>query len=175
LLLVWGVTAYAYVVVYLGALVRHINADDACSGWPLCNGRVIPILSGDVAVNFEHRIAALVLIVAIADIVYRSRALRSSRPDLYLGSWAAVVTVLLQAFAGAAVAWTRLDLFSALAHAALVGLMFGALCYLCLHVLPRPARDVELARASALRQEQPEHALASQLGPGQPDPAAAPQ
>jgi cytochrome c oxidase assembly protein subunit 15 len=173
--LVWGITVYSYAVVYLGALVRHIDADEACSGWPLCNGRLVPALSGDVAINFVHRVAAIVLVVAIAIIVYRAAELRRQRPDLYLGSWTALITVLLQALAGAAVVWTRLDLFSALAHAAIVGLMFGALTYLCLHVLPRPRRDIELARATELDQERSERALASPLGQGQPDPAAASQ
>jgi cytochrome c oxidase assembly protein subunit 15 len=174
-LLVWSVTAYSYIVVYLGALVRHIDADEACSGWPLCNGRLIPTFSGDVAINFVHRVAAFVLILAVAIIVYRSRALRADRPDLYRGAWAALITVLLQALAGAAVVWTRLDLFSALAHAALVGLMFGALAYQCLHVLPRPRQDVQRARAIAPGTEQPGQALASPVGQGQRDPAAASQ
>lgn len=174
-LLVWGVTAYSYVVVYLGALVRHIDADEACSGWPLCNGNLVPTFVGDVAINFAHRVAAFVLVVAIAIIVYRATARRAQRPDLYVGSWIALVAVLLQALAGAAVVWTGLDLFSALAHAAIVGLMFGALTYLCLHVLPRPRRDVELARLSGSGQERAERALPSPLGQGQPDPAAASQ
>lgn len=136
---VWGVTAFSYVVVYLGAYVRHTNSDDACSGWPLCNGSVIPNLHGDVAIAFAHRLVALILVAGIVWLVFSSHRFRAQRPDLYKTSLLALAAVFLQAGAGAVVVFTHLDLFSALAHAALAGLTFGTLTILCLQSLPRPA------------------------------------
>jgi cytochrome c oxidase assembly protein subunit 15 len=140
---VWGLAAYAYVVVYSGAYVRHTKADDACTGWPLCNGSVIPDLQGKVASAFGHRIGAAVLTLGIVGLVIWSRRLLPARPDLSRASHIALGFVVLQALAGAVVVWTDVDLFAALAHASFVALMFAGLCYLCVHVLPRPATSEE--------------------------------
>lgn len=136
---VWSVTVFSYVVVYLGAYVRHTNSDDACGGWPLCNGSVIPAMHGDVAIAFAHRLVALILVAGILWLVFSSYRFRAQRPDLYKTSLLALGAVCLQAIAGAVVVFTHLDLFSALAHAALAGLTFGALTTLCLQSLPRPS------------------------------------
>lgn len=49
--LVWGTTIYSYIVVYIGAFVSHTDSREGCSGWPLCNGQVIPDdLSGGVGI-----------------------------------------------------------------------------------------------------------------------------
>lgn len=143
----WGLAAYSYVVVYSGAYVRHTNADDACSGWPLCNGSVLPAIHGKVASALAHRILAGMLVAAIVTLVLWAARFRDERPDIYRAAHIALGLVILQAFAGALVVWTGLDLFAALAHAALVGLMFGTLCYLCLHALRLPAVEARPARA----------------------------
>lgn len=135
----WGTTIYTYLVVYLGAYVRHTDADEACSGWPLCNGKVVPPLHGLVASNFAHRLAAFVLTLAVFGLFLWARRLRAARPDLYRGSAFALAFVILQAASGAIVAFTKVDLFSALAHAGLVALLFGSLMYLCLQLVPLPA------------------------------------
>jgi cytochrome c oxidase assembly protein subunit 15 len=136
----FGLTAYTYAVVYLGALVRHVDADEACSGWPLCNGSVIPLLTGKVSIAFAHRTAAALLVLGVVVLVVWARRLYPERPDLTRGSIVACALVILQALSGAVVAFTGVDLFSALLHAGLVGLFFGALTYLCLHAIPVPQR-----------------------------------
>ncbi len=146
---VWGVAVFSYLVVYLGAYVRHTNSDDACSGWPLCNGSVIPALRGDVAIAFAHRVVALILVAGIVWLVISSYRFREQRPDLFKTALCALAAVVLQAVAGAVVVFTHLDLFSALAHAALAGLTFGALSALCLETLPRPA-DVAAENPAAV-------------------------
>jgi len=45
---------------------------------------------------------------------------------------------MAQAAGGALVAFTHMALWSALLHGALISFVFGAVSYLCLHVLPRP-------------------------------------
>jgi cytochrome c oxidase assembly protein subunit 15 len=140
---VWGLIVFTYVVVYLGAYVRHKNVGLACPDWPLCQGSVLPQLVGATgaarAVVLLHRYAAFILTIATVALTWWTSRYRRGRPDLYRGSRYALVTVLLQAAAGAWVVFSQLSLFSALSHAALVALYFGALSYLCVHVLPRPA------------------------------------
>jgi cytochrome c oxidase assembly protein subunit 15 len=147
---VWTLTGYSYIVVYLGAYVRHSNASLACSGWPLCNNAIVPSFTSSVAAAFIHRAAAFVLALAILGLVVWTHRMAWERADLYFASVLAFSLVILQSLAGAAVVLTHLDLFSTLAHAAMVGLMFGCLSYLSLHVLPRPAVAEEAAATSRL-------------------------
>jgi cytochrome c oxidase assembly protein subunit 15 len=151
--LVFAMTGFCYLVVYLGAYVQHRGAQLACLDWPLCNGRVIPPLTAAQGIVFVHRMAALALTCGIAWMLVWARRLRGPRPDLYWGSIAALVMVLVQAIEGAFIVFSRMDIFSTLAHGAFVSLLFGSLCYLCLHVLPRPeaVRKADRARRAAVR------------------------
>jgi cytochrome c oxidase assembly protein subunit 15 len=135
----WGLTAYTYLVVYLGAYVRHKEVDLACTDWPLCNGSVFPGFSGPVGLVFGHRVSALVAVIGTGVLIWWAYRLRESRPDLLVGSLAAGVFVLAQAFSGAYVVWSQLDVFSTMSHGVFVTLYFGALSFLSLHVLPLPA------------------------------------
>jgi cytochrome c oxidase assembly protein subunit 15 len=136
---VWGLLGYTYFVVYLGAYVRHSDANLACSDWPLCNGSVFPGFSGPVGVVFSHRVAALVLLLATGALLWWSSRIRASRPDLFRAAAIGFALVVAQGFSGAFVVWTRLDTFATLSHGILVSLFFGTLAYMCMHVLPRPA------------------------------------
>jgi cytochrome c oxidase assembly protein subunit 15 len=143
----FGLLAYIYALVYLGAYVRHSNASMACVDWPLCNGQVFPGFSGPVGIAFAHRLAALAGMLLIAGLFAWTIRLRASRPDLFRASGLALALVLLQAFSGAIVVWTRLDIFSTLSHAGIVTLLFGALSYTCYHALPLPKpRTADQAR-----------------------------
>jgi cytochrome c oxidase assembly protein subunit 15 len=133
-----GVSVYILGVVYLGAYVRHTDATLACLDWPLCNGSVFPGFAGPVGVVFSHRLGAAVAIIGVAGLLAWTRR-AGDRPDLQRAGLVALVLIVLQAASGAAVVWTRVNLFSALAHSGLMALLFGSLAYLCLHALPRPA------------------------------------
>lgn len=135
---VWGLTAYTYIVVYLGAYVRHTNSMLACSDWPLCNGSVFPGFSGPVGIAFTHRVSAAVLVVGMVALLAWTRGLRQSRPDLYWGSIAAVALVVAQSIGGGIVVLSRVDTFATMSHSILVSLFFGVMTYLSVHVLPRP-------------------------------------
>ena len=62
-LLPWAIaiSIYTYGVVYLGAFIRHTESAGGCLGWPLCNGEVVPELSGATGIAFIHRVAAAIL------------------------------------------------------------------------------------------------------------------
>ncbi|HEX6123108.1 MAG TPA: COX15/CtaA family protein [Ktedonobacterales bacterium] len=137
--LTFATIAFSYVVVYLGAYVRHTDSQLACVDWPLCNGKLFPGFIGGMGIMFTHRLAALLLAGGIVWLFLWARRMRGPRPDLYWGALAALVCVVLQALEGAFIVYSRMDIFSTLAHGGIVALLFGALCYLCLHVLPRPA------------------------------------
>ncbi len=162
--LVFGVTGFTYVVVYLGAYVQHRGVQLACMDWPLCNGRVIPPFTGGQGTVFIHRFAALALTGGVVWMLVWARRLRGPRPDLYRASVIAMVLVVCQALEGALIVFSRLDLFSTLGHAAFVSLLFGTLCYLCLQVLPRPVavRKADRARRAPVRSVKVRHAVQTQ-------------
>lgn len=144
--LCWAALVYLYALVYLGAFVRHSNAQLACSGWPFCNGALVPALHGLVLINFLHRLAALGAVALYGGLYWSARPLQKQRPDLAWGSLAALLALLAQAGSGALVAQSHMALWSALLHGALISLVFGAVSYLCLHVLPRPRKARTEAR-----------------------------
>lgn len=136
--LIWGTFAFTYVVVYLGAYVRHVGASLACIDWPLCNNAVIPDVSNSyVAAQFIHRAGAAGLTVLIVALLWSTRRVRATRPDLYWGAAAALALVLLQAASGGIVIESRLAILSTLLHSFLITLLFGVLAYLCYHSLRR--------------------------------------
>lgn len=144
----WGLAVYTYGVVYLGAYVRHTDASLACLDWPLCQGSVFPGFTGPVGIVFSHRLAAAVLTLGVGWLCLWCWRWRAERPDLARAAVIALVMLLAQSITGAAVVFTRLNLFSSLGHSAVVTLYFGALTYLCLNVLPRPLAVRERERAA---------------------------
>jgi heme a synthase len=165
---VWALIAFTYVVGYLGAYLGHMDIGLACSQWPLCRqGTLVPSLAGAtgvaVGINLLHRFSALLLVAGTALLFLWARRIRRGRPDLARASGAAVVALTLQSLAGAYLVYSQLSLASRLIHAGLVALYFVVLCYLALHLLPRPAefRTKIVRRAPA-------------AAPSEATPAAAP-
>ena len=126
-----GVGLYVLLVVYLGAYVRHAGVSLACTDWPLCNGQLVPSLSGPTGVVFVHRLAALGALCLLAWLAVVMRRANVAP----LAASAALVLGVLQALSGAVVVWTLLGLFSTLAHAGIMALLCAALAVLVRRVL----------------------------------------
>lgn len=159
-ILVFALALYTYVVGYLGAYMRLRGAELSCRGWPACNGQIIPTFSGYVGIAFTHRVAAFVLLAGTVWLFVWARSLRATRPDLYRGSFWALMAVIAQVFAGGLVALTQVARYSQLIHAGLVALLFGALIYVCLQTLPRPLA----ARATSETATTPGEPVVAQRG-----------
>lgn len=142
---IWLITTYCYVVVYLGAYVRHTNSGMGCQTWPTCNGEWIPDFTGAVGIQFIHRIAALLFLILIIGLTLATRRHYRMRKDLYNGSMWALTLTLLQISSGAYVVLTRIELFPALLHNAIISALFGVLCFLCFQTLA-PNNPVKSSR-----------------------------
>ncbi|MCR8645291.1 COX15/CtaA family protein [Paenibacillus sp. N1-5-1-14] len=132
--MIWGTLIFTYVAVYFGAYVRHTESSGGCSGWPLCNGEIIPELTGATGVIFTHRVIALALllytIVVVRIAVTRFRDIEQVR----IGAWWALGLLVAQIFSGASVTFTLQSdwyLVTALIHAVLISGLFAILSYLC--------------------------------------------
>ncbi|GIP31751.1 heme A synthase [Paenibacillus sp. J2TS4] len=129
----WGIWIYCYVVVYLGAFIRHMEAEGGCMGWPLCNGQLIPYLSGASGIVFAHRVAAavlLILIVALYILVHHGKS-KDQTSELRRGSVYALVFVIGQIGSGWLLTVTINDenryLFASLLHNVLATALFCVL------------------------------------------------
>ncbi len=152
----WVALIAAIGVAYLGAYMRHSDAVFACYRWPSCDGGYYPGFDGAVGVAFSHRLAALgemILVGGLAAFTYRRR---QTEPDLFRVTAAAFILILLQAASGGAVVLTKMDLWSPLAHAGLMALLFLCLADACRQVLPRSAHADATRRMLA---PTPEHRL----------------
>ncbi len=135
----WAVTVYAYGVVYLGAYVRHTGSSMGCTDWPLCQGRLIPELTGQTGIHFIHRAgAAILFFLLLAVMLYAVRHLKEQRRDLYAASILAFVLVTLQVLSGGMVVLFKLHLYATLLHSAIITCLFGVMCYMCVQTLKSP-------------------------------------
>jgi cytochrome c oxidase assembly protein subunit 15 len=132
---IWGVTVYCYGVVYLGAYVRHTESSGGCMGWPLCNGQVVPELTGATGIVFAHRAGAALLFAGVAYIAYRAHRNYPQQEELVRATQWALALTGLQIISGATIVYTLTTdwyLLTALIHVILISGLFGVLCYLCI-------------------------------------------
>lgn len=129
----WGIWLYSYGVIYLGAFIRHMEAEGGCMGWPLCNGQLIPYMSGASGIVFSHRVAAAVLFVFIAVFYLFVRRGKTKKPahELGVGTIYALILVIGQIGSGglltATISDENLYLFTSLLHNILATALFCVL------------------------------------------------
>lgn len=128
---VLAVSIYCYVVVYLGAFIRHTDSGGGCAGWPLCNGEVVPEISGATGAVFIHRVAALLLAISLAGLFIHIRKVSYSGAGLTKQAAWILGLVITQVLSGALLTLTitnpDLFLFTNLLHNLIVTGMFGLL------------------------------------------------
>lgn len=130
-----GLSVYSYMVVYTGALVRHMDASLVCKDWPLCSneGSLFPTNIYEW-VQMGHRAAAGFIFIWIAYVTYIAVKNYKHQKVLYWGWIISFTLVSLQVIAGALIIFTRLNLYIALAHAFFISVLFGVFSYFILLV-----------------------------------------
>jgi cytochrome c oxidase assembly protein subunit 15 len=126
-----ALTVYSYCVVYLGAFIRHTHSSGGCMGWPLCNGQLVPDLEGAALTVFLHRIAAVILFIAVLAIYMIIRkAGGDSSVMKTAGAWV-LGLVIAQIFSGALLTYTLTDrdvfIFTSLLHNLIISILFSLL------------------------------------------------
>ncbi|MFZ4450282.1 COX15/CtaA family protein [Salibacterium aidingense] len=128
------VLVYCYIVIYTGAYVKHSEATYVCGGFPLCNGRLIPDLSGglgyQLSIHMIHRFAAVALaVLLLVLLLWTIRDFRSHKSLLW-GSTAVFILVLIQATAGVSILYADTYLPPALFHSLTITILFTILGYM---------------------------------------------
>nr|WP_239618746.1 COX15/CtaA family protein [Cohnella mopanensis] len=131
-----AILVYCYGVVYLGAYIRHTSSGGACEGWPLCNGEIVPELSGSTAVAFAHRLAALILLVLVAILTTYVRRAAGKNSELASIANKALVLVFLQVLSGGLLSFTLSNedvyIFTGLLHTIIISALFSMLVLLAI-------------------------------------------
>ncbi|WP_261133855.1 heme A synthase [Bacillus sp. Marseille-Q3570] len=126
---------YLYTLVYTGALVRHTKASLACSGWPLCNGQLMPPTNELELIHYTHRFMAGLLFIWILLSFIQIRSYYRNMKILYHTFLLLLILVSLQVTTGALIIFTKLNLFIGLMHGLFVSLLFATLSYLVMVAL----------------------------------------
>nr|WP_309099240.1 heme A synthase [Fredinandcohnia onubensis] len=129
----YAITIYSLVVVYTGALVRHIGASLACPDWPVCtyNNIGLPTQIHEW-VQMGHRALAGVLFIWVLTLFIRIYKHYKHEKVLYRGWMIALGLVSIQVASGAVIIFSRLNLFISLAHALFIACLFGVFSYFIL-------------------------------------------
>lgn len=132
---IYALTIYTFIVVYTGALVRHVNANLVCMDWPFCNNQNLFNFSNftfEQWVQMGHRLAAGILF--IWTIIFLIKVIKQYRYSkvMYLGWIITTILLTLQVVFGALVVFTLLNLGIALLHALFITCYFGMLSYFIL-------------------------------------------
>jgi heme A synthase len=119
-------TALSLVVILTGALVRGSGATLACSGWPLCNGAILPFAQGELqTVHTVHRFAVVGLGTTLLMLIWYMYQLHDKR--ILLLAVSAFVGYLLQAAIGALFVLSKAEPFWGVAHVAFACMTWASL------------------------------------------------
>jgi cytochrome c oxidase assembly protein subunit 15 len=131
-----AVLVYCYAVVYLGAYIRHTSSGGACEGWPLCNGAVVPELTGSTGVAFAHRLAALLLLFIVAILAMYVRKAAGTNSELTSIANKSLLLVFLQVLSGGLLSFTLSNedvyIFTGLLHTIIISALFSMLVLLAI-------------------------------------------
>ena len=140
--LVWGLTAYTYIIVYTGALVEHTGAVLGCGYQiPGCGSTYFPNVTSLAGIHMLHRYAAAsIWLLMLGFLVLVMRRYRERR-DVLGGTWWAFVFITLQAISGMTIVLTGGQLLTGIVHVTLISTFFVILSYLCMQVGWFPKRS----------------------------------
>ncbi|QGH34393.1 heme A synthase [Gracilibacillus salitolerans] len=127
---VW-LAIYILVVVYSGALVRHVDSSLACPSWPFCDSNKPLSLDYHLGqwVQMGHRLLAGIAFIWTWVLFFKIRHHYRDSRIMYYGWGIATSLITIQVILGGLVIFTKANLMIALLHALFITLFFGLLCY----------------------------------------------
>jgi heme A synthase len=145
--LVYLAIGLTFAIVIVGGIVRISDSGLGCGpegsgthGWPLCGGRVVPLVDANMIVEYSHRILAASLAVTIALLALRAWRHYRERRDLVRVSFVALGLVLFQAALGGMTVEKGLEDELVAAHLGVAMLQLGVLMLLARIAVPSGER-----------------------------------
>lgn len=133
-----------YAQALLGGIVRGSGASLACTGFPLCNGELVPgELTSLIELHLLHRLGAVLVVGLLAFIYLRARA-ESSDARIVRWSGAALLLALLQGGVGAFAAASGLPPAAQVLHVAGAAALWGATVGLATSTFTQSRRRLDL-------------------------------
>ncbi|HLR62245.1 MAG TPA: heme A synthase [Lentibacillus sp.] len=132
---IYAISIYTIIVVYTGALVRHVEANMVCSGWPFCSNNS-PLALADYSfeqwVQMGHRLMAAVLFIWTVTMAVKMIKYYGKNRVMNWGWITTASLITLQVFFGAMIIFTMLNLWITLMHAFIISCYFAMLSYFIL-------------------------------------------
>jgi heme A synthase len=135
--------AVAFLTLVLGSYISGTDASLACSGWPLCNGSLVPGGGSAEGLHFLHRLVAGVLGIRLLGLIERAFEERRRQPMLIALTLFAGASYLAQVMIGAANIWTDLAAGVVVAHLSMAALLFCTLVLISSLAFYLPGEDFE--------------------------------
>lgn len=150
-------TIATFALVVIGGIVRISDSGLGCGpagsgihGWPLCTGKVFPLVGGSTMVEFTHRlVAGLVAVLIVLLAWYAWRRFRDC-PRLLRASGAAVGLVFFQAVLGGLTVEYNLDEVLVAVHLGVAMVLLAILLFMYRDTAPEPSPEADAA-SPALR------------------------
>jgi heme a synthase len=137
----WFTLFYTVGALYFGAYVASTGAGGVFQGWPLPTESAAQA-HGMLWLDWGHRSIAFGLVVLLTASFIQSIRTRRLRPDLFGAATIALILVVCQAFTGAWLVVSHLDIQAFMAHVSNVTLLFGTVSLVGLQTLPERDRQV---------------------------------
>ncbi len=121
--LAWTAAGATFFLIAFGGFVRISGSGMGCGDhWPLCNGRVVPMMSFETFIEFGHRIIAAVVAGLVFAVAVTTWRWGSGEDPLWARlsrlSWIAAGLVLVQVLLGAVTVWLELPPLTVILHLA---------------------------------------------------------
>jgi heme A synthase len=137
--------ATAFVTLVLGSYISGTDASLACSGWPLCNGSVVPSGGSAGGLHWLHPHVAGMLGILLLALIYQAFEDRRRQPLLVALTLLAGVAYVAQALIGAANIWTELAAGIVVTHLSLAALLWCVMVAISALAFYMPGEDAESA------------------------------
>ena len=152
-------TAFIFLQLILGALVRHTGAGLSIPDFPLAFGRVVPpVLEGPILIAYLHRLGALAVTIYVSWLVARILRCHRDEPGLTRPALALAFLLVVQIALGGATVLMQLAVLPATAHVVTGAMVLATSLLITLRafrLLGRPrgavARTAEPAPSSGAR------------------------
>jgi heme a synthase len=96
-----GTIVVNLIVILLGAAVRATGSGAGCGrSWPTCQGEILPALEGATAIEFSHRAASAVALLAVAWMVVAVFRGSQRRDLVRKGAVAVAISIVIEALIG---------------------------------------------------------------------------